>query len=142
MVQELLCLNTGEKVQELPGITPEKLATRKRRMEAYAVKLASGSFNEVLARAVLYVVCAFLDRRLYSSSVGVLGLGAAVKNLSHRASRNVASAWLIPRHSGTAHLGAAGGGTAAGAYYAPTSYIGNPTMCGRYPYPPCKVRTR
>src|SRR5262249_57781708 len=26
------------------------------------------------------------------------------KNLSHRASRNVASAWLIPRHSGTAHL--------------------------------------
>src|SRR5262249_51750097 len=25
-------------------------------------------------------------------------------NLSHRASRNVASAWLIPRHSGTAHL--------------------------------------
>src|SRR5262249_46614368 len=35
---------------------------------------------------------------------GVRGLGAAVKNLSHRASRNVASAWLIPRHSGTAHL--------------------------------------
>src|SRR5262245_8830458 len=31
--------------------------------------------------------------------------GAAVKNLSHRASRNVASAWLIPRHSGTAQLG-------------------------------------
>ena len=27
-----------------------------------------------------------------------------MKNLSHRASRNVASAWLIPRHSGTAHL--------------------------------------
>jgi len=96
VVQELLCLNTGEKVQELPGITPEKLATRKRRMEAYAVKLASGSFDEVLARAVLYVVCAFLDRRLYSSSDGVLGLGAAVKNLSHRASRNIGSAWLIP----------------------------------------------
>src|SRR5262249_16987304 len=44
-------------------------------------------------------------RSLYSSSDGVRGLGAAVKNLSHRASRNVASAWLIPRHSGTAHLG-------------------------------------
>src|SRR5262249_12994249 len=29
--QELLGLNTGEKVQELPGVTPEKLATRKRR---------------------------------------------------------------------------------------------------------------
>jgi hypothetical protein len=42
---------------------------------------------------------------LYSSSDGVRGLGAAVKNLSHRASRNVASAWLIPRHSGTAQLG-------------------------------------
>ena len=44
-------------------------------------------------------------RSLYSSSDGVRGLCAAVKNLSHRASRNVASAWLIPRHSGTAHLG-------------------------------------
>src|SRR5262249_45662760 len=43
-------------------------------------------------------------RSLYRSSDGVRGLGAAVKNLSHRASRNVASAWLIPRHSGTAHL--------------------------------------
>src|SRR5215469_2065500 len=43
-------------------------------------------------------------RSLYSSSDGVRGLGVAVKNLSHRASRNVASAWLIPRHSGTAHL--------------------------------------
>jgi hypothetical protein len=41
---------------------------------------------------------------------------------------------------GGAALGAPG--TAAGPYYAPTSYIGNPTMCGRYPYPPCKVRTR
>jgi hypothetical protein len=30
-----------------------------------------------------------------------------VKNLSHRASRNVASAWLIPRHSGTAQVDAA-----------------------------------
>src|SRR5262249_19880312 len=47
-------------------------------------------------------------RSLYSSSDGVRGLGAAVKNLSHRASRNVASAWLIPRHSGTAQLGARG----------------------------------
>src|SRR5262245_17969144 len=41
-------------------------------------------------------------RSLYSSSDGVRGLGTAVKNLSHRASRNVASTWLIPRHSGTA----------------------------------------
>jgi DNA invertase Pin-like site-specific DNA recombinase len=34
--------------------------------------------------------------RCNSSSDGVRGLGAAVKNLSHRASRNVGSAWLIP----------------------------------------------
>jgi hypothetical protein len=32
------------------------------------------------------------SRSLYSSSDGVRGLGAAVKNLSHRDSRNVASA--------------------------------------------------
>src|SRR5262245_28629789 len=53
-------------------------------------------------------------RSLYSSSDGVRGLGAAVKNLSHRASRNVASAWLIPRHSGTAQLGSRKSGRLAG----------------------------
>jgi hypothetical protein len=32
-----------------------------------------------------------------------------------------------------------GGGAAAGArYYAPTSYDDSSTVCGRYPYPPCK----
>src|SRR5262245_17024665 len=51
--------------------------------------------GELLARSL---------RSLYSSSDGVRGLGAAVKNLSHRASRNVASAWLTPRRSGTAPL--------------------------------------
>src|SRR5665811_2159708 len=44
-------------------------------------------------------------RSLYRSSDDVSGLGAAVKYLSHRASRNVGSDCLIPRHSGTAHLG-------------------------------------
>src|SRR5471030_294945 len=43
-------------------------------------------------------------RSLYRSSDDVSGLGAAVKYLSHRASRNVGSDCLIPRHSGTAHL--------------------------------------
>src|SRR5450755_5110241 len=44
-------------------------------------------------------------RSLYRSSDDVSGLGAAVKYLSHRASRNVGSDCLIPRHSGTTHLG-------------------------------------
>jgi hypothetical protein len=84
VVQELLGLNTGEKVQELPGITPEKLATRKRRMEAYAVKLASGSFDEVLARAVLYVVCAerAVDERCTAA------LGTAFRELKKCARQN------------------------------------------------------
>jgi hypothetical protein len=43
-------------------------------------------------------------RSLYRSSDDVSGLGAAVKYLSHRASRNVGSDCLIPQHSGTAHL--------------------------------------
>src|ERR1039458_5936239 len=43
-------------------------------------------------------------RSLYRSSDDVSGLGAAVKYLSHRASRNVGSDCLIPRHSGTTQL--------------------------------------
>jgi hypothetical protein len=58
VVQGLLGINTDEKVRELPGITPEKLATRKQRMEAYAAKLASGGFAEALTRAALYVAAA------------------------------------------------------------------------------------
>jgi hypothetical protein len=35
--------------------------------------------------------------------------------------------------------GPGGGGTVGGARnYAPASYYGNATACGRYPYPPCK----
>jgi hypothetical protein len=41
---------------------------------------------------------------LHSGSDNVRGFGAAVKYLSHRASRIVGSAWLIPPHSGAAHL--------------------------------------
>jgi len=37
-------------------------------------------------------------------------------------------------------LGPGGGGAAGGARnYAPASYYGNATACGRYPYPPCKM---
>src|ERR1035441_3023363 len=44
------------------------------------------------------------EHRRVRSSDDVSGLGAAVKYLSHRASRNVGSDCLIPRHSGTTHL--------------------------------------
>ena len=57
-VQGLLGLNTGSKVRELPGSSPERRKARQARMEAYAAKLESGGFAEALARAVLYVVAA------------------------------------------------------------------------------------
>src|ERR1700745_1233617 len=71
-------------------------------------------------------------RSLYSSSDGVRGLGAAMKNLSHRASRNVASAWLIPRHSGTAHLVGCSVGSAILPYmhHARSSKTKALIMCG------------
>src|SRR5262245_43344837 len=76
-------------------------------------------------------------RSLYSSSDGVRGLGAAVKNLSHRASRNVASAWLIPRHSGTAHLGC---GCLEATVFAPLD-CAMPASVGRAGASRCKTRT-
>ena len=79
VVQGLLGLNTGEKVRELPGVTPEKLATRKQQMAAYAAKLASGGFNEALARAVLYVVSA--ERALDERCAAALGM--AYRELIH-----------------------------------------------------------
>ena len=79
VMQGLLGINTGEKVRELPGTTPEKLAAQKAQMEAYAAKLSSGGFDEALARAVLYVVAAerALDERCATA------LADAFKGLSH-----------------------------------------------------------
>jgi hypothetical protein len=57
-VKGLLGINTGEKVQTLPGTMPEKLPAQKQQMAAYAAKLGSGGFEEALARAMLYVVSA------------------------------------------------------------------------------------
>ena len=75
---------------------------------SYRTEDAARKARDLIARIKIIAAGELLDRSLrslYRSSDGVRGLGAAVKNLSHRASRNVASAWLIPRHSGTAHLG-------------------------------------
>jgi len=65
MVQGMLGVNSGEKVRELPGTTPEKRAAEQAQAAAYAAKLRSGGFDEALARAVLYVVSAerALDER-------------------------------------------------------------------------------
>jgi hypothetical protein len=62
LLQGLLGINNGEKVRKLPGTTPEKVAEKKARMEAYAAKLLKGGIDEALARAVLYVIAA--DRAL------------------------------------------------------------------------------
>ncbi len=78
-VQGLLGINTGEKVRQLPGTTPEKLAAQKQQMQAYAAKLSSGGFDEALARAVLYIVSAerALDERCAAA------LAAAFRELTH-----------------------------------------------------------
>src|SRR6476661_4163275 len=44
-------------------------------------------------------------RSLYCRSDGVSGRGAAVKNLSHRASLLMVASWITPSHPGTKHLG-------------------------------------
>ena len=54
-VQALLGLSDGSEVRPFPGTSPEKLAARQARMDAYAAKLQTGGFDEALTRAVLYV---------------------------------------------------------------------------------------
>jgi hypothetical protein len=71
LVQGLLGINNGEKVRKLPGTTPEKLAEKRARIEAYAAKLLKGGLDEALARAVLYVVAA--DRVLDERCARALG---------------------------------------------------------------------
>jgi hypothetical protein len=80
MVQGMLGVNSGEKVREFPGTTPEKRAAEQAQAAAYAAKLRSGGFDEALARAVLYVVSAerALDERcahaLYAARRDLLSL--------------------------------------------------------------------
>jgi hypothetical protein len=52
-------------VRQLPGTSPEQIATRQASAEAYAAKLSVGGFDEALVRSVLYVLSAerALDER-------------------------------------------------------------------------------
>ena len=79
VVQGLLGINTGEKVRDLPGTTPETLAAQQAQMAAYAARIASGGFDEALARAVLYVLSAerAVDERCAAA------LSGAFQNLAH-----------------------------------------------------------
>ena len=78
-VQALLGLNNGSEVRPFPGTSPEKLAARQARMDAYAAKLLAGGFDEALTRAVLYVNAAerAFDQRC------ALALNVARKKLMH-----------------------------------------------------------
>jgi hypothetical protein len=71
-------------------------------------RTALGSIGTLLTKARLrhfatvfwfnpYRAAKSLSRSLYRSSDSVRGRGTAMKYLAHIASRNVGSAWLIPR---------------------------------------------
>lgn len=77
LVQGLLGLD-GE-ARPFPGTSPEELAARQARMEAYAAKVQTGGFNEALTRAVMYVLAAdrILDQRC------ALALNVARQQLMH-----------------------------------------------------------
>ncbi|MGQ3671677.1 DUF3141 domain-containing protein [Xanthobacter sp. TB0136] len=64
-VQGLLGLNDGEKVRELPAVSPQALEERKQKAERIASLVHAGGFNEALIRSVLYVLSAerVLDER-------------------------------------------------------------------------------
>jgi len=55
-VQALLGLNDGSEVRPSPRNSPEALAARQARADAYAAKLKTGGFDEGLTRALLYVI--------------------------------------------------------------------------------------
>jgi hypothetical protein len=78
-VQALLGLNKDSEVRPFPGTSPEKLAARQARADAYAAKLLTGGFDEALTRAVLYVIAAerMIDQR------SALALNVARQKLMH-----------------------------------------------------------
>jgi hypothetical protein len=78
-VQALLGLRAGSEVRPFPGASPEKLAARRARGDAYAAKLQTGGFDEALTRAVLYVIAA--DRTLDQRCA--LALNVARQQLMH-----------------------------------------------------------
>ncbi len=70
---------TRSEVRPFPGTSPEELAARQARSDAYAAKLETGGFDEALTRAVLYVTAAerMLDQRC------ALALNVARQKLMH-----------------------------------------------------------
>jgi len=78
-VQALLGLSAGIEVRPFPGASPEKLAARRARADAYAAKLQTGGFDEALTRALLYVIAA--DRTLDQRCA--LALNVARQQLMH-----------------------------------------------------------
>jgi len=64
-VQALLGLTDKSEVRPFPGTSPEELAARQARADAYAAMLQTGGFDEALTRAVLYVIAAerMIDQR-------------------------------------------------------------------------------
>ena len=79
VVQGLLGINTGDKVRDLPGATPQTLAAQQAELEASVARIASGGFDEALARAVLYVLSAerAVDERCAAA------LSVACRELTH-----------------------------------------------------------
>jgi hypothetical protein len=73
VVQAMLGFNSGEKVRELPGVSPEMRAAKKARAASYVAKVRTGGFVEALVRAVLYVISAdrALDERCASALYAV-----------------------------------------------------------------------
>jgi hypothetical protein len=79
LVQGLLGVDGVSEARPSPGCSPEELAARQARMEAYAAKLQTGGFNEALTRAVMYVLAA--GRRLDQRCA--LALNVARQQLMH-----------------------------------------------------------
>lgn len=65
VLQAALGIDAGEKVRELPPVSPEKQAFREHKMAAFRERVAVGGFNEALLRALLFVASAerSLDER-------------------------------------------------------------------------------
>ena len=78
-VQALLGLNDRSEVRPFPGASPEELAARKARADAYAAMLLTGGFDEALTRAVLYVIAA---ERMFDQRCA-LALNVARQQLMH-----------------------------------------------------------
>ncbi|MBU3887868.1 DUF3141 domain-containing protein [Methylosinus sp. KRF6] len=58
VLQAALGMAAGDKARELPGVGPQRRASRERRLADLRAKTAQGGFDEALTRAVLFVISA------------------------------------------------------------------------------------